>query len=115
MRFPKWLRPDAKTPRDELEEILGEARRYFVAETIDPLKLVGRTLLYGLSGALVTGLGLVLCLVGLLRVLETEVGTTFAGTWTFVPYLCVAFAGVLIAVLAVSIGFRRYRKQVKVS
>jgi len=115
MKIPKWLRPEVKSPRDELQNVVDEARRYFVAKTLTPLKSVGRRLLYGLSGALVSGFGVVLCLIGLLRVLQTEVGNTFTGSWTFVPYFLVAVAGLLIAVIVVLVGFRRYRKRVNLS
>ncbi|HUY05932.1 MAG TPA: hypothetical protein VMU99_01570 [Acidimicrobiales bacterium] len=115
MRFPKWLKPEIKSPRDELQDVLDEAKRYFVAQTLAPLKSIGRKLLFGLSGALVAGIGIVLCLVGLLRVLQIEVGNTFAGMWTFVPYFLVAVSGILVSAIVILVGFRRYRKRVNVS
>lgn len=115
MKIPKWLRPEASSPRQEFQEIVDDAKAYLIAQTVEPLKGVGRMLAFGIAGAMVSGLGLILCLVGLLRVLQTETGGTFAGTWSFVPYLAVVFAGVLVAGMAVSIGLRRYRKQVNPS
>ena len=115
MRIPKWLRPEIKSPRNELQDVLDEAKRYLAAQTTTPLKSLGRKLLYGLSGALISGVGIVLCLVAVLRILQTEVGGTFSGTWSFVPYFIVGLVGLLVVAVAVLVGFRRYRKRVNVS
>ncbi len=115
MRIPRWLRPEVKSPRDELQDVLDDAKRYLTAQTMVPIKSLGRKLIYGLSGSLFAGIGVVLGLVGLLRILQTEVGGTFSGTWTFAPYFLVAVTGLLAAALVVIVGFRRYRKRVNVS
>lgn len=111
MKIPRWLRPEPKSARPELRDIFDEAKGYFFAQTIEPLKAVGRTLAYGLVGAVFTGFGLLLCLVGLLRALQFETGTTFHGTWSFVPYIAAAGAGVIVALASVLVGLRRYRKR----
>lgn len=115
MRIPKWLRPEVKSPRDELQDVIEEARRYFIAQTLTPLASMGRGLLYGVGGSITASIGVVLCLIGMLRILQTEAGGTFTGTWSFVPYILVSIAGALISVVVVFIGFRRYRKRVNVS
>ena len=51
---------------------------------------------FGLSGALLFGLGAALSLLGVLRLLQTETGRTFAGSWTFAPYLLTAVVGLLV-------------------
>lgn len=113
MKIPKWLRPELKSQRREVQDIIEESKAYFAQEMLSPLKSLGKTLLFGVSGALFAGLGLVLCLVGLLRALQTETGGAFAGTWTFVPYIADAFVGILFASAAVFVGLRRYRKRVE--
>ena len=115
MRIPRWLRPEVKSPRDELQDVLDEAKRYLMAQTMTPLRSLGKKLIYGLGGALVAGIGVVLCLVALLRILQTEVGGTFSGTWSFVPYFLVGITGLLVAAFVVLVGFRRYRKRVNLS
>ena len=113
MKIPRWLRPETKSPRREVQDVIEESKAYFAAEMLAPLKGIGRTLAFGIGGALAASLGIVLCLVGLLRALQTETGTTFAGTWTFVPYFADAVAGVLVAGMAILFGLRRYRKRVE--
>jgi hypothetical protein len=55
----------------------------------------------GLAGAAVFGLGAVIMLIGVLRVLQTETGTVFDHDWSFAPYLLTAVAGVALVALVV--------------
>jgi hypothetical protein len=80
-------------PREEGAELFSLLRRYVVQETVAPLRSVGRTLLFGSVAALFLGIGTVLLLLALLRVLQTETGTAFAGTWSWVPYPITAILG----------------------
>jgi hypothetical protein len=59
---------------------------YFRQETVAPIKSLGRYVLFGVAGALFLGLGVVLLAVGVLRLLQTETGSTFRGDWSWVPY-----------------------------
>ena len=59
---------------------------YFRQEAIDPIKSLGRYVLFGLAGALLLGLGVVLLGVGALRALQVETGSTFHGDWSWAPY-----------------------------
>jgi hypothetical protein len=97
--------PDATDRSSTDQPILGlpqlvlELRDLVVAyvkqETIVPIKSLGRYILFGLAGALFLGLGVVLLAVGVLRLLQTETGTTFQGDWSWVPY------GIVFVVLLV--------------
>lgn len=74
---------------------------YVKQETLEPLKGLGRFLLFGIAGSIFLCGGLILLLIGLLRGLQGTTGTTFAGNWTWVPYLIVAFGAlVLMGLLA---------------
>jgi hypothetical protein len=42
------------------------------------------------------GIGTVLLLLGVLRVLQNETGTAFAGTWSWVPYPITAILGLVV-------------------
>ncbi len=80
--------------RSRLRQSGGDATQlvidYVKQETLEPLKGVGRFLIFGITGSLALCIGLVLLLVGFLRLLQTETGTTFAGNLSWVPYLIVA-------------------------
>ena len=85
----------------------GDARRdaislviaYLKQETLDPLKQLGRFVLFGVTGSLAIGVGTVLLLIAALRVLQTETGA-FHGNLSFVPYLIVAFLAMAVMGLA---------------
>jgi hypothetical protein len=73
---------------------------YFKQEALDPLKGLGRFLLWGLTGSLAIAVGILLVLVGILRLLQTETGTALTGDWSWVPYFAVASLGVGVAIVA---------------
>jgi hypothetical protein len=73
---------------------------YFKQETIEPLKTLGKFMLWGTMGSFCLGIGAVMLILALLRALQTETGTAFDGNWSVLPYVIVFFAALLIAVLA---------------
>ena len=73
---------------------------YFKQEALDPLKGLGRFLLWGLTGSLAIAVGILLALVGILRLLQTETGTALTGDWSWVPYFGVGLLGVGVATVA---------------
>jgi len=73
---------------------------YVKQETFGPLKGVGRFLVFGIAGSIALCVGLVLLAVGLLRLLQTEAGGTFAGNLSWLPYLIVAVAVSVVMGLA---------------
>jgi formate-dependent nitrite reductase membrane component NrfD len=75
-------------------------RAYAKQETVEPIKGIGRYAGFGIAGSLLLAVGLVLLLLGGLRALQTETGTTFRGNWSWAPYLlAIAGAGIVIALL----------------
>jgi hypothetical protein len=80
----------ADPPTAALPQLVLELRDLVVAyvrqETVTPLKSLGRYMLFGVAGALLLGLGVVLLGVGVLRLLQQETGTTFRGDWSWAPY-----------------------------
>jgi hypothetical protein len=75
---------------------------YVKQETLQPLKGLGRFIVFGVAGSVALGIGLVIAAIGLLRVLQAETGSTFTGKWSWAPYLICMVAVVLVAALAVS-------------
>jgi hypothetical protein len=86
-------------------------KRYVIQETFGPLKHILRMLAFGLSGALLLGIGSSIVLLGVLRVLQTETGTTFGGNWSFAPFLLSALVALLAAAGATYVGLKGVRRK----
>lgn len=90
----------------QLSETFDLLKRYVLQETVGPLKGLGRVLLFGLSGAFLLGIGLVVLLLALLRALQEETGHTFAGHWSWAPYLLALAAALIVLGLVVMAAVR---------
>ncbi len=66
---------------------------YLKQETVDPLRGLGRFLYMGIAGAFFIAFGLLLILLGILRLLQVETGTALTGNWSWVPYAVVVVLG----------------------
>ena len=73
---------------------------YLRQETIQPLKGLGRFLYMGIAGSFFLAGGILLVLIGILRLLQTETGTALTGDWSWVPYLSVMVLGIAVIVVA---------------
>jgi Putative Actinobacterial Holin-X, holin superfamily III len=73
---------------------------YLKQEVVEPLRGLGRFLYMGIAGSFFLAFGLLLILLGVLRLLQTETGTALDGDWSWVPYAAVVVLG--IAVIAVA-------------
>lgn len=90
--------PAPKSLPEVVSELWALTRDYARQETIDPIKGVGRYLGFGLGGALVGGIGMLLLMLALLRALQTQTGTALTGSWSWAPYfIVVAVAAVFVA------------------
>jgi len=89
----------------DLRSTGGEAARlvidYVKQETLDPIKGLGRYLLFGVAGSVALAIGLVILAIALLRLLQGETGGTFAGNWSWAPYLICTVVVVAVAAAAV--------------
>jgi hypothetical protein len=74
---------------------------YLKQETVDPLRGLGRFLYMGIAGAFFLAFGILLILLGILRLLQTETGTALTGDWSWVPYAAVVVLGAMIIGVAV--------------
>lgn len=74
------------TVRDLWDLLVAYTRQ----ETVEPLRNVGRFLLYGVGGMVVITIGVFLLCMSALRALQTETGDVLTGMWSWVPYLVVA-------------------------
>jgi hypothetical protein len=92
----------AKSVPEIASELFELTKTYARQETVDPLKGVGRYLAFGVAGALVLGVGVILLMLAGLRALQTETGSTFTGNWSWVPYLIVLVVAAGLVALAIS-------------
>lgn len=77
---------------------------YLKQEVVQPLRGLGRFLYMGILGSFFLAFGLLLVLLGVLRLLQTETGTALTGDWSWVPYAAVVVLGIgVIAVAALRI------------
>ena len=74
---------------------------YLKQETLEPLTGLGRFLAWGVAGSLAIAIGILLILLGILRLLQTETGTALTGNWSWVPYFAVSVLGIGVAGVAV--------------
>lgn len=91
--------------QDLFRLVVGYAKQ----ETIDPVKGLGRFLAFGMAGALVGSLGLVLLLLGVLRLLQTET-SAFEGSWSWSPYVLVVLVSGAVAGAALKSRTRGQRR-----
>ena len=83
-------------------ELWELVRTYALQQTVEPMKGVGRYVVFGALGSIMLGVGLVLLMLSGLRVLQDETGSTFHGNWSWVPYVIVLVACIAIIGLALS-------------
>jgi hypothetical protein len=74
---------------------------YVKQETLEPLKGLGRFLLFGVIGSVFLGIGLVILAVAFLRFLQGETDGAFDGNLSWIPYLIVTVVVVAVAAAAV--------------
>jgi len=78
-----------------------DAFHYLKQEVVQPLKGLGRFLYMGIAGSFFLAFGLLLILLGVLRLLQTETGTALTGDWSWVPYAVVVLLGIAVIGVAV--------------
>ena len=83
-------------------ELWELVRAYALQETVEPMKGVGRYVLFGALGSIVLGTGIVLLVIGFLRILQDETGSTFHGNWSWAPYLITMAVCAVVIVAALS-------------
>jgi hypothetical protein len=69
---------------------------YLKQETVEPLRGLGRFLYMGIAGSFCLAFGILLILLGVLRLLQTETGTALTGDWSWVPYAAVVVLGLAV-------------------
>ncbi len=87
-------------------EAVALVKTYVKQNTVDELKPALRFLGYGIPGALLTAIGGVLVLLGLLRLLQGRDGGRFSRGWSFLPYVIV----LVVCAAGTGVSFMLMRK-----
>ncbi|HXW38529.1 MAG TPA: hypothetical protein VEJ44_02450 [Acidimicrobiales bacterium] len=87
--------PKEKASDDPRRDAVSLLVAYVKQETLDPLKSLGRFVLFGVTGSIAIAVGVGLLLLAGLRALQTETAT-FRGNLSWVPYLIVAGAALTV-------------------
>ena len=90
-------------PTDEsasIGEVVEFVKTYAKQETIGPLRGAGKWIAFGAAGAVCIAIGLSLVLLGLLRLLQSEVSDIADGRLSWLPYVIVLVVCVLLIALA---------------
>ncbi len=99
-----------KPPRKQDDASLGEViefvKTYAKQETLGPLKGAGSWLAFGVAGAFALGLGLLLLMLGVLRLFQAEISWAAGGSWSWSAY---GFA-FLITVVLLGLTIMRIKK-----
>lgn len=84
-----------------LGEVIEFVKTYAKQETLDPLKGAGRWLAFGAAAAFAMGLGLMIVLLGVLRLVQTEADRLATGSLSWLAYLVTLV--VTVVLLAVTL------------
>jgi uncharacterized membrane protein len=95
---------DERTRRaDEVSDLLDTVKTYARQETVGPLKGVGRSVGFGVAGALSLGVGIIIVIVAVLRLLQTETSAFHGDLMSVLPYLIVFVVAVALIVASLAL------------
>jgi H+/Cl- antiporter ClcA len=86
--------------KGDLQEIRTLFLRYLKEETLQPLKELGRFILFGALGSIFVGFGATLMLFGALRFLQDQF-RVLDGSLSWLPYLIIVVLAALVIMLTV--------------
>ncbi len=99
--------PAKRARKLDATQVFNLIKDYARQELLQPLTEIPRWLALGLAGTMALIVGLLLVLLSLLRALQTETGTVFAGNLSWIPYvISIAALAVLITALVQQINKR---------
>jgi hypothetical protein len=95
---------DEKTRRtDEVSDLLDTVKEYAKQETVGPLKGGVKAMALGLAGVFSLGIGVIILLVGVLRLLQEETDAFHGELMSVLPYLIVFVLAVALIVIALAL------------
>jgi len=95
-----------------LNEFVSLVVGYAKEQTVDPIKGLGRYLLFGVAGAFMIAIGWGLTALAAIRLVQAETGNHLRGSLTWVPYT----SGLIVATAGAGLTVWRLRRvQIKVT
>jgi hypothetical protein len=88
-------------------ETLSVIVGYVKQETLGALRPLGRYLAFGVTGALLVTFGFLLILLGVLRLLQSETGSTFHAHLSWIPYLLTVIVALGMVVVTFTVARKR--------
>jgi hypothetical protein len=104
--IPRPGQKNDKSTRELGTDAVKLAIAYARQETVDPLKLLIRYVIWGVLGAILLGTGAVLLALAVVRVLQTELHQHLNGDLTWVP----SVGGLLFAAVVAALALSRISK-----
>ena len=89
-----------KTNGNSDKDVVDLVIAYAKQETIEPLRGAGRWILWGLASMIFICAGVLLLVLGVLRLSQDVLGGSFATSWSWVPYVLSMCACAMVVVLA---------------
>ncbi len=113
-RLARQAEKDKQAEDASVGEVIDYVKAYAKQETLGPLKGAGSWLGYGFAAAAALGFGLVMILLGLLRLLQTEWDRSATGNLSWLAYLIVlVVASALLALTLTRIKKSTLHKEPK--
>ncbi len=95
--------------KEEVSELWELIVAYIKQETVVPLKSILRFLVYGLVGSIVMIFGFGFMVLGVLRLVQNETGSSFRGHLSWIPYIVALFFALMLGGLSF-LGISRHSK-----
>jgi hypothetical protein len=95
-------RPASSNPATQVTNTVELIKAYAKQETVDHFKGLGQWVAFGVVGAISLSIGIVLLVIGVLRLLQDVGDDVFYGVWSIVPYLIALVICVIVVALALS-------------
>ena len=99
-------------PAASVNDVIDVVTTYARQETVEPLKRAGRYVGYGAAGGLLTGIGMSLLLLGLLRFVQSEWSRSARGGLSWLPYLITLVAALALGGVGMWFANRQIRKSI---
>jgi hypothetical protein len=91
-----------------LNEFVSLVVAYAKEQTVDPIRGLGRYLVFGLAGAFLTAIGGGLAVLATIRLIQAETGRHLTGSLTWMPYT----GGFIVAGVGTGLAAMRLRRSV---